>query len=37
VEDLYSRAIIGYSYGKNMDADLVIEAIKNAQIKGKFK
>lgn len=37
VEDLYSRAIIGYSYGKSIDADLVIEAIKNAQVKGKFK
>lgn len=37
VEDLYSRAIIGYSYGKTIDADLVIEAIRNAQMKGKFK
>ena len=37
VEDLCSRAIIGYSYGKTIDADLVIEAIKNAQMKGKFK
>ena len=37
VEDLYSRAIIGYSYGKTIDADLVIAAIKNAQMKGKFK
>ena len=37
VEDLCSRAIIGYSYGKTIDADLVIEAIKNAQRKGKFK
>lgn len=37
VEDLCSRAIIGYSYGKTMDAELVIEAIKNAQTKGKFK
>ena len=37
VEDLCSRAIIGYSYGKTIDADLVIEAIKNAQKKGKFK
>ena len=32
-----SRAIIGYSYGKTIDADLVIEAIRNAQMKGKFK
>lgn len=37
VEDLCSRAIIGYSYGKTIDAELVIEAIKNAQMKGKFK
>lgn len=37
VEDLCSRAIIGYSYGKTIDADLVIEAIKKAQIKGEFK
>ena len=37
VEDLYSRAIIGYSYGKNIDAELVIEAIKNAQKRGKIK
>lgn len=37
VEDLCSRAIIEYSYGETMDADLVIEAIKNAQKKGKFK
>ena len=27
VEDLCSRAIIGYSYGKTIDADLVIEAM----------
>lgn len=37
VEDLYSRAIIGYSYGKNIDAQLVVDAIKNAKVKGKFK
>lgn len=37
VEDLCSRAIIGYSYGKTMDADLVTEAIKNAQMKEKLK
>ena len=37
VEDLCSRAIIGYSYGKTIDADLAIEAIKNARMKGKFK
>ena len=37
VEDLCSRAIIGYSYGKTIDAELVLKSIKNAQIKGKFK
>ena len=37
VEDLCSRAIIGYSYGKTIDADLVIDSIKKAQAKGKFK
>ena len=37
VEDLCSRAIIGYSYGKTIDAELVIKAIKNAQKRGKFK
>lgn len=37
VEDLCSRVIIGYSYGKTIDADLVIEAIKNAQMKGELK
>ena len=37
VMDLYRMSIIGYSYGKTIDADLVIEAIKNVQKKGKFK
>lgn len=37
VEDLCSRAIIGYSYGKTIDAELVVAAIKNTQMKGKFK
>ena len=37
VEDLCSRAIIGYSYGKTMDAELVVQAIKNAEAKGEFK
>lgn len=37
VEDLCRRAIIGYSYGKTIDADLVVQAIKNAQMRGKFK
>lgn len=37
VMDLYSLAVIGYSYGVKMDADLVIKAISNARAKGKFK
>ena len=37
VEDLCSRSIIGYSYGKTIDAELVMHAIKNAEVKGKFK
>ena len=37
VMDLYSLAVIGYSYGIKMDADLVIRAISNARTKGKFK
>lgn len=32
-----SRSIIGYSYGKAIDAELVMQAIKNAEVKGKFK
>ena len=37
VEDLCSRSIIGYNYGKTIDAELVMHAIKNAEVKGKFK
>ncbi len=37
VMDLYSLSVIGYSYGKNMDADLVIKAIENARRKGEFR
>ena len=37
VMDLYSLSVIGYSYGNNMDADLVIKAIENARKKGKFR
>ena len=37
VEDLCSRAIIGYSYGKTIDAELVVNSIKQAQNKGKLK
>ena len=33
VMDLYSLRVIGYSYGKSMDADLVIQAIENARKK----
>ena len=37
VMDLYSLSVIGYSYGTSMDADLVVQAIKNARKNGKFK
>lgn len=37
VMDLYSLSVIGYSYGASMDADLVVQAIKNARKKGKFR
>ena len=37
VMDLYSLSIIGYSYGETMDAELVIKAIQNARLKGKFE
>lgn len=30
VMDLYDRKIIGYAYGKNMTADLALDAVKNA-------
>ncbi|SUY29964.1 transposase IS3/IS911 family protein [Clostridium perfringens] len=30
VLDLYSKKIVGYSFGKNMTNDLVIAALKNA-------
>lgn len=37
VEDLCRISIIGYSYGKTIDEELVMQAIKNAEVKGKFK
>lgn len=37
VMDLYSLSNIGYSYGETMGAELVVNAIKNARAKGKFK
>lgn len=37
VEDLCSRAIIGYSYGKTIDAELVIEAKKTHTKKKSLK
>ncbi len=30
VEDLYSRKIIGWAFGKIMDAELAVKALKNA-------
>ena len=30
VMDLYDRKIIGYAYGKNITAELALEAVKNA-------
>ena len=32
VMDLHDRKIIGYSYGKNMTAELALQAIKNAAL-----
>ena len=37
LEDLYNRAIIGHSYGKTIDAELVLRSIENAESKGKLK
>lgn len=37
VEDLCRRSIIGYSYVKTIDEELVMHAIKNSKVKGKFK
>ena len=33
VEDLYSRKIIGWAFGKNMDAELAKKALENARLK----
>lgn len=35
VMDLHNRKIIGYAYGKNMTADLALQAIKNAALNTK--
>ena len=35
VMDLHSRKIVGYSYGKKMTSDLVLDSIKNAEINRK--
>ena len=32
VEDLYSRKIIGWSFGKKIDAELAVKALKNAAL-----
>jgi transposase InsO family protein len=32
VMDLYDRKIIGYAYGKNMTAELALDAVKNASL-----
>jgi transposase InsO family protein len=39
VLDLYNREIVGWSVGKNKDADLVLEAMKSIpyELLGKFK
>lgn len=35
VEDLYSRKIIGWAFGKTMDAELAKKALKNASLNVK--
>jgi len=35
VEDLFSRKIIGYSYGKKITAELAVQAVKNACLNVK--
>ena len=35
VEDLYSRKIIGWAFGKNIDAELTVRALKNAALNVK--
>ena len=35
VEDLYSRKIIGWAFGKKIDSDLAVKALKNACINVK--
>ncbi|WP_313628496.1 IS3 family transposase [Enterococcus italicus] len=34
--DLHSRKIIGYSFGKNMDTELIIDTLKDAVLNRKF-
>ena len=35
VEDLYSRKIIGWAFGKTIDAELAVKALKNAALNVK--
>lgn len=34
--DLHSRKIIGYSFGKSMDTELIIDTLKDAVLNRKF-
>ena len=36
VEDLYSRKIIGWVFGKIMDAELTVKALKNAVLNARL-
>ena len=36
-EDLYSRKIIGWAFGKIMDAELTVKALRNAALNVKHR
>ena len=36
VEDLYSRKIIGWAFGKIMDAQFAVKALKNAVLNARL-
>ena len=36
VEDLYSRKIIGWAFGKIMDAELAVKTLKNAVLNARL-
>ena len=36
VEDLYSRKIIGWAFGKKINAELAVKALKNAVLHVKY-